>query len=92
MPVEVYSEVSEFLSVLKPATRNVYGRGLAVFKEFYSSRGSIRDFLDRVEPDRLLPRIKRKHVDRVTLNNFVVWLQNRGYSPKTIRIMLVLFK
>ncbi|MEM3581472.1 MAG: site-specific integrase [Candidatus Bathyarchaeia archaeon] len=82
---EVYSEVSEFLSVLKLGTRNVYGRGLAAFQEFYSSRGSIRDFLDRIEQDRLLPRIKRKHVDRVTLNNFVVWLKGRGYSPKTIR-------
>ncbi|MEM3153248.1 MAG: site-specific integrase [Candidatus Bathyarchaeia archaeon] len=82
---EVCSEVSEFLSVLKRGTRNVYGRGLAAFQEFYSSRGSIRDFLDRIEQDRLLPRIKRKHVDRVTLNNFVVWLQSRGYSPKTVR-------
>jgi uncharacterized protein (DUF927 family) len=24
-------------------------------------------------------------VDRMTLNNFVAWLQNRGYSPKTVR-------
>jgi len=22
----------------------------------------------------------------MTLNNFVAWLQNRGYSPKTVRI------
>ncbi|MEM2319077.1 MAG: hypothetical protein QW142_06665, partial [Candidatus Bathyarchaeia archaeon] len=42
--------------------------------------------MDCVEQDRLLPRIQRKHVDRVTLNNFVVWLQSRGYSPKTVRI------
>jgi len=80
------SEVSEFLSFLKPGTRNVYRRGLEAFQEFYSSQGSIRDFLDRVERDRLLPRSERRRVDRVTLNSFVVWLRNKGYSPKTIRI------
>jgi hypothetical protein len=80
------SEVSEFLSALKFRTRNVYRRGLEVFQEFYSGQGSIGDFLDRVERDRLLPRSQRKHVDRMTLNNFVAWLQNKGYSPKTIRI------
>ncbi|MEM2537086.1 MAG: hypothetical protein QXK29_02970 [Candidatus Bathyarchaeia archaeon] len=80
---EVYSEVSEFLSVLKPATRNVYGCGLAAFQEFYLSLN--KGFFGSCGTDRLLPRIKRKHVDGVTLNNFVVWLQSRGYSPKTVR-------
>ena len=80
------SEASEFLSVLKLGTRNVYDRGLAVFQEFYSSQGSIKDFLDSVERDRLLPRSQRTRVDSTTLNGFVVWLQNRGYSPKTVRI------
>ncbi|MEM2370835.1 MAG: hypothetical protein QXH51_08045 [Candidatus Bathyarchaeia archaeon] len=42
--------------------------------------------MDRVERDRLLPRIQRKRVNRVTFNGFVIWLQDRGYSPKTIRI------
>jgi len=84
--VEVCSEVSEFLSVLKPGTCNVYSRGLAVFQQFYSSYGSLKDFLDRVEQDRLLPRSERRRVDRFTLNGFVVWLRNKGYSPKTIRI------
>ncbi len=81
---EFDSEVLEFLSVLKLGTRNVYGCGLEAFQEFYSCQGSIKDFLDRVEEDRLLPRIQRKRVDRVTLNNFVAWLQN-SYSPKTVR-------
>ncbi|MGQ9781925.1 MAG: hypothetical protein ACUVQ8_06730 [Nitrososphaeria archaeon] len=58
---------------------------MTVFQQFYSSHGSVKDFLDGVEEDRLLPRNQRKRVDRVTLNNFVVWLQDRGYSPKTIR-------
>jgi integrase len=80
------SEVSEFLFVLKLGTRNVYHRGLEAFQEFYSAYGSIKDFLDRVERDRLLPRSQRTRIGRVTLNNFVAWLQNRGYSPKTVRI------
>ncbi|MEM2170073.1 MAG: hypothetical protein QW186_09795 [Candidatus Bathyarchaeia archaeon] len=71
---------------MKPATRNVYCRGLAAFQQFYSDQGSTKDFLDRVERDRLLPRIQRKRVNRVTFNGFVIWLQDRGYSPKTIRI------
>jgi integrase len=79
-------EVAEFLSVLKTGTRNVYSRGLTVFQQFYLSQGSIKDFLDRVEQDRLLPRSQRRRVDRLTLNSFVVWLQDRGYAPKTIRI------
>ncbi|MBS7612183.1 hypothetical protein KEJ27_08300 [Candidatus Bathyarchaeota archaeon] len=79
------SEVLEFLSVLKSGMRNVYGRGLATFQEFYLSHGSIKDFLNHVEQDRLLPRSERRRVDRVTLNGFVAWLQNRGYSPKTVR-------
>ena len=86
LQVEAESEVSEFLSVLKIGTCNVYSRGLAVFQQFYSAQGSIMDFLDRVERDRLLPRSQRTRIDRVTLNNFVAWLQNKGYSPKTIRI------
>jgi integrase len=86
LQVEAESEVSEFLSVLRLGTCNVYSRGLAVFQQFYSAQGSIKDFLDRVEQDRLLPRSQRTRIDRVTLNNFVAWLQNRGYSPKTIRI------
>jgi integrase len=86
LQVEAESEVSEFLSVLRLGTCNVYSRGLAVFQQFYSAQGSIKDFLDRVEQDRLLPRSQRTRIDRVTLNNFVTWLQNKGYSPKTIRI------
>jgi len=80
------SEVSEFLSVLKTGTRNVYRRGLVAFQQFYSNQGSVKDFLDCVEQDRLLPRSERRREDRFILNGFVAWLQNKGYSPKTIRI------
>lgn len=82
----VKDEVEEFLSVLKFGTRNVYSRALTVFQQFYASRGSIKDFLDSVERDLLLPRGEKKRVARVTLNSFVVWLQNRGYTPKTVRV------
>lgn len=54
LQVEAESEVSEFLSVLRLGTCNVYRRGLEAFQEFYSAQGSIKDFLDRVEKDRLL--------------------------------------
>jgi len=87
MQIEVCPEVSEFLSFLKIGTRNVYSRGLTAFaRAFYLSNGSIKDFLDRLKHDRLLPRGERRRVDRFTLNGFVVWLQDRGYSPKTVRI------
>jgi integrase len=59
---------------------------LKAFQQFYESQGSVRDFLDRVERDRLLPRRERQRVAIETLNGFVVWLQNRGYAPKTIRV------
>jgi hypothetical protein len=83
LQVEAESEVSEFLSVLKLGTRNVYRRGLEAFNEFYSSKGSIRDFLDCVERDRFLPRNQRKRVDRMTLNNFVAWLHtSQGFHTE----------
>gem|GEM_PF-4377971 len=42
--------------------------------------------MDYVEKDRLLPISERRRVDRLTLNSFVVWFHDRGYTPKTIRI------
>jgi len=60
------SEVLEFISVLKFGTCNVYRRSLAVSQLFYSSQGSIRDFLDCVEQDRLLLRSQKRRVDRFT--------------------------
>ena len=79
-------DIARFLSKLKSGTRNVYGRGLKVFQQFYESQGSVRDFLDRVERDRLLPRHERQRVVIETLNEFVIWLQDRGYEPKTVRV------
>jgi len=85
MQIEFDSEASEFLSALKRGTRNVYSRALAVFQQFYERQGSIRDFLDHMEQDQVLPRRRRRRVARATLNGFVVWLQNHGYQPKSVR-------
>ncbi|MEO0252193.1 MAG: hypothetical protein ABIM44_08170, partial [candidate division WOR-3 bacterium] len=68
------------------SSRNVYGRGLKLFEQFYADYGSLRDFLDRVERDRLLPRRERRRIAAQVLNAFVVWLQSRGYAPKTVRV------
>jgi len=80
------SVVSGFLSVLRGSTRSVYGRGLQVFGDFYSDKGSVKDFLDCVEKDTLLPRNEKKRMAEKTLNDYVRWLRDLGYSPKTIRV------
>jgi integrase len=80
------SDAAGFLSTLKSGTRNVYGRGLKAFQQFTKAKALFEIFLDRVERDRLLPRRERQHVAIETLNGFVVWLQSRGYTPKTIRV------
>ncbi|MEM3736685.1 MAG: hypothetical protein QXJ75_01140 [Candidatus Bathyarchaeia archaeon] len=33
-----------------------------------------------------MPRRERRRIAVVVLNGFVVWLTNRGYAPKTIRV------
>lgn len=79
-------DLADFLSVLKSSTRNVYCRGLRLFEQFYAHQGSIDDFLDAVEEDRLLPRCQRRRIATEVLNSFAVWLSNRGYAPKTVRV------
>lgn len=85
MLADLENGVLEFLSALKPGARNVYGRGLKIFQQFYTSLGSVIDFLDRVEHDMLLPRRKRKRVAMGVLSSFAAWLQESGYAPKTVR-------
>ena len=79
-------EVAEFFSVLKVGTRGVYAAGLKLFQQYYSGKGSIRDFLDGVEHEWFLPRHEKRRTAAETLNGFAAWLQNRGYAPKTIRV------
>ncbi|MBS7612011.1 hypothetical protein KEJ27_07415 [Candidatus Bathyarchaeota archaeon] len=79
-------DVVGFLSSLRLGTSKVYGRGLKLFKQFYADKGAVSDFLDFVERDRLLPRRKRRRLATEVLNGFVVWLSDRGYTPKTIRV------
>jgi len=79
-------EVAEFLSVLKVGTRGVYAAGLRLFRQYYSGKGSIGDFLDGVEREWFLPRHAKRRIATETLNSFAAWLQDRGYAPKTIRV------
>jgi integrase len=79
-------EVAEFLSVLKVGTRSVYAAGLRLFRQYYSGKGSIGDFLNSIEHDRFLPRNEKRRIATETLNGFAAWLQDRGYAPKTVRI------
>jgi len=72
LQVEVESEVSEFLSFLRLGTCNVYSRGLAVFQQFYSAQGSIKDFLDRVERDRLLPEARLSRTPQSDCNEIFI--------------------
>lgn len=79
------AEVSEFLEALDNGTRHIYACGLKAFREYYAPRGSITDFLNRVEEDARKPRLQRKHEARNSLRMFVDWLQRKGCSPKTVR-------
>ena len=83
--VQFEHEVEEFLSALKPGTRNVYSHALESFQKFYAKQGAIKDFLARVEDDIQKSRLKKTRVARITLNSFVVWLQEKGHKPKTVR-------
>ncbi|MEM3703015.1 MAG: site-specific integrase [Candidatus Bathyarchaeia archaeon] len=80
------ADLAGFLSVLKSSARNVYGRGLRLFLQFYVGQGSLKGFLDAIERDKLLPRRERRRVATEVLNGFVVWLSDRGYAPKTVRV------
>lgn len=73
---------------IKPSTSRYYHTALKHFQTFLAKQrdGTIEDFLDQVEQDRLLPRSQRKHVDRVVLNGFAAWLQKSGYSPRTVGV------
>jgi integrase len=84
--VSLGSEVEEFLAALKPGTRKVYGRGLALFAEFLKEQkmGGISDFLNEVELDLQRPRLQKRHVARKALNSFIEFLQARGYPPNSV--------
>ncbi|MGB9671827.1 MAG: tyrosine-type recombinase/integrase [Candidatus Norongarragalinales archaeon] len=84
--LKVEPEVEEFLSAHKPGTRHVYEEALDNFREFYmeTEKKTISDFLAQVEEDLQRHRLQKTRVARKTLNAFIVWLQNKGRSPKTI--------
>jgi len=78
-------DTTEFLEALDPSTRKTYSFGLDAFQTFYKPQGTIKDFLDRVEEDALKQRREKRRVARNTLKEFVEWLQEKGYKPKTVR-------
>lgn len=82
------SSVSEFLDSFSPGTRRVYKAGLEAFLKFYKSirRGeTLDDFLDAIEEDFRRPRRQKKRVARNLLKDFVKWMEERDYAPKSIR-------
>lgn len=80
--------VSQFLNLCRPGTRKLYSRALAVFGEFYESKGSIEDFWAVAEED-LSRRVKdRSHIALDVVSNYVEYLKGKNYSSKTIRSYL----
>ena len=78
----------EFLNALKPSTRKIYECGLSAFQSFYREKGfaSVKVFLDQVEEDMRKPRLEKKRVARNVFREFIVYLQGKGLSPKTIGV------
>lgn len=83
MPLEFDAETKEFLDALGDSTRHVYAAGLQAFQEFYHKPPNA--FLDDVEADLRRPRHQRQRVARITIKQFVRWLEGRGKASKTIR-------
>jgi integrase/recombinase XerD len=76
-------DTREFLEALDPSTMRVYRVGLGAFQSFYGR--PLKNFLDAVEDDLRKPRRERRRVARNTLKEFVGWLEEKDYAPKTIR-------
>ena len=88
-PALIQSEAGkEFLDAFNPSTKKIYRAGLRAFLSFYQETGkgeTLEDFLDAVEEDVRRDRRSRKRVARNVLKDFVRWLEERKYTPKTIR-------
>jgi hypothetical protein len=82
---EFDADTEEFLQALKPGSRDVYKVGLAHFQRFYEARGTIKDFLDRVEQDQAKPRRERKRVGLNVLKEFMLSLQEKKFAAYSIR-------
>lgn len=87
-------DTEEFINSLKrEGTKEIYSYGYSAFLNFYTdyclahdlnSGFTLKDFFDRVEIDRTLPKRERKRVDRNTLNEFITWLIKKEYKNKTV--------
>ncbi|MBS7646218.1 hypothetical protein KEJ24_00040 [Candidatus Bathyarchaeota archaeon] len=58
-PIYTYKKRHLIAGLSTSPIRNVHGRGLRLSQQFLRwSRGALKDFLDAVNRDRLLPRVK----------------------------------
>jgi len=81
-------EVGKFLSVLKAGTRGVNSAGLKLFRQYYSSRFFLGDFLKNVKHNGFLIRHAKRRKATETLDDFAAWLQDYRYAPKTVRVYI----
>lgn len=80
------AKIQEFLDRKKPGTRVIYKAGLEAFQDFYTSQGSIPDFLDSLEADRGKGWKETKHVATGIISDYIVWLQIvKKFRNKTVR-------
>lgn len=78
----------EFLNAFEESTRKTYRSALVKFLLFYKQASygdSLADFLDRIEEDSKKPRRQRSRIARNVLREFVNWLNDKDYAPKTVR-------
>jgi integrase len=77
-------EEEEFLAALRPSTRASYRSALEAFRSFYGR--PVEEFMDEVEEDMSRGRGERRRVARAVMNEFISWLDGRGYKPQSVRL------
>lgn len=89
--VELCDAANRFLDTKSNSnTRMNYRSSLKKFRVFYD--GSLETFVNRVEScraeNRGKPVIERKRLAEDTVRDFIKWLEEKGYSPNSIRSCL----
>jgi integrase len=79
--------IEKFLNHLKtPGTRALYTYGLTEFQKFYQPKGTVSDFLDRVEEDLKRTGWRERDLTAIdTLQDFADYLKAKNLSPNSIR-------
>jgi hypothetical protein len=78
------SNIQSFLDLKKPSTKRIYTAGLTAFAEFYQPKGTIGDFLDRLEANQNKGWRQTENISDQEISDFVKWLKLR-YKNKTVR-------